>query len=176
MELGNRLLYGQGGGRGDLQRPASSPARAAALRLRPPQRAEGEYIRDEDHHDHDGDRQRAAPHDGADREREHRGHGEQCPGAGDHPCLGEQRHRPLQVAVQQVRTDGEREDSGDQPGDETDRADHDGLGGQQRAAAGCGGQRDTDQPAPVLGGDEQRGHHDQRISPKIVPASTRWRD
>ena len=71
--------------------------------------------------------------------------------------------------AQQARADGEREGGGDQAGDEADRADHDGLGGKQPAAARRGGQRDADQPAPVLGGDEHRGHHDQRDQPEERP-------
>jgi hypothetical protein len=61
------------------------------------------------------------------------------------------------------------EGGGEQPGGETGGADHDGLGGQQPTAVGRGGQRDADQPAPVLAGDEDRGHHDQRDQPEERP-------
>ena len=178
MELGDRLLYGQGGGRGDLQQPASSPSRAAALRLRPSQLAEGEQIRDEDHHDHDGDRRRAAPHDGADREREYRGHGEQRPGADDHPCLSEQRNRPHRDAGpgQHGRADGEREGGGDRPATKPTAAITTALAASSRPRRGAAVSETRISPrrySPVM---NIAATTTSGISPKNVPSSARWRD
>src|SRR5262245_60302077 len=69
------------------------------------------------------------------------------------------------VGAQDPLAKRDGEGGGDQPGDEGNRRDHDGLGRQHLAAARAGGQRGADQAAPVFGGDELGRHHDHRDKP-----------
>src|SRR5271166_2709211 len=79
------LLDGEGGGRGDPQQPVRGADRQHGTH--------GQDVRQHDRHDDDGDRGGAAPQDSADRQGEDGDHGEQRRGAGDHPDLGQPRHR-----------------------------------------------------------------------------------
>ena len=68
------------------------------------------------------------------------------------------------VSAQHVLAERERDAGADQPGDEDDGADHQGLRREHATAARAGGERASDQAAAVLAGDEQGGHdgeHDQ---------------
>ena len=69
------------------------------------------------------------------------------------------------VGAQDGLADRDGGRGGDQPGDEGDGADHDGLGRQYPAAPRAGRERRADQAPPVLGRDEQCGQDDQHDQP-----------
>ena len=83
--LGHALLDGEGGGRGDPQQPVRGTEGQHGC--------DREDVRQHDRHDDRGDRDRAAPHHGADGQGEDGGDGQQRRGADYHPHLGQPRHR-----------------------------------------------------------------------------------
>src|SRR5215471_4394975 len=119
----NGLLYGKARDRGQPQQPLIAGQRQ--------QVGDRDEVRQDDHHDDEGDRDRAAPQRGADGHGEDGGDGEHRSGAGHQAHLGQRVHRVDVVAVvaRYPGRERDRDDGGHQPGHEGGRGEHDGLRG-----------------------------------------------